>query len=326
MPKLHVESLESRRLLNGNSVAPLLLPLPSFPAVTLTIWMTERLPPGDSGGRLDSFAWGWPGEGSTEAGRLRSFAGNGFDGVGRDMHGPQPFGRPGPADPSSAETWGGTGRVGSNNPSGDPAAGAGRGTVPIHFLASATTPSTTPVGPANNGLSGAALPAILLQRLNPQPVVSLENPVAGHSLPSDMQGVFAVRGPAPAPRGREGPLGYAGSTTEEGRQTSGTAAPAQAPQERVLPSPKSADLLAMLPFFDDSALDVGIQQFLQQLERLCPRLASDTESGAWWPWVVAVTAAATAGEIARRELRRPSVVSAAEGHDRGSFPSELFVG
>jgi hypothetical protein len=264
-----------------------------------------------------------------EIGRLRSIAFGGFDGSGRDIRGPQAFSRPSPADTSPAETWGGVGRAGTNNPGADPAFVGGRGTAAINFLALAAAPATAPVGPANNTASGATLPGILLQRLNPQPLSFLENPVGVRSLPADVQGLFAVRGPVQAPRVSEGLLGYAGSSGEEsrqGRQTSGTATAAPAQQEQALPSPKVSDLLAILPFFDDSALDVGIQQFLEQLERLCPRLANDGESSALWPWIVAVTAAATAGEIARRELRRPPVASAGERNEIGCFPSDhLFA-
>jgi len=260
------------------------------------------------------------------AGRMRSFAWNDFGGGGRDMYDPQSIGRPGPADASPPEFWGNLGRVAANSPGGDPAVATGRGTVPNNFFALTATSPAAPAASAPNSASGATIPGILLQRINPQPVPAPEAPAGSHSLPSDLQGLFALRGPVPLPRVGEGPQGYSGSS-ETSHQTSRTSAAAPAVQEPVLPSAKGADLLAVLPLFDDSGLDVGFQQFLEQLERLCPRLTHDAESSALWPWIVAVTAAATAGEIARRELRRPSVLSSGEGHERGSFPSDqLFVG
>ncbi len=318
MANLQVEALESRRLLNGHFGAVSLMPLPPFPTGTFIVWMTERLPLGEHGG--------WFGEGAIAAGRMRSFAWNDFDGGGRDMYVPQSVGRPDPADDPPPEIWGYLGRVGANNPGGDPDGTTGRGTVPNNFLALTATSPAAPAASAPSSASGATIPGILLQRINPQPVPAPETPIDSHSLTSDLQGLFALRSPVQLPHVGEGPQRYSGSS-ETSHQTSRTSAAAPAAQEPVLPSAKGADLLAVLPLFDDSGLDVGFQQFLEQLERLCPRLTNDAESSALWPWIVAVTAAATAGEIARRELRRPAVLSAGEGHESGGFPSDqLFMG
>jgi hypothetical protein len=285
----------------------------------------------DYGGRPELFGWGWSGEGGMEIGRLRTIAYGGFDFSGRDIRGLQAFSRLSPADPSPAETWSGVSRGSMTYPGADPNVAGVRGIAPINFVAPVTAPATAtaPAGPGNNGGAGATIPGILLQRLNPQPVSFFENPVGGRSLPIDAQGFFAVRAPVQAPRGSEGLPRYDGSLGEESRQgrlTPGTATAAGPQQEQVLPSPKVSDLLAILPFFDDSALDVGIQQLLEQLERLCPRLANDGDSSALWPWIVAVTAAATAGEIARRELRRPPVGSAGECNEIGGFPPDRLFG
>jgi len=329
MRNLQLESLETRQLLNGNSVSTQLLPSQSPPEAPSTPWITGRFLFIDYGGRPELFGWAWSGEGGMEIGRLRSIAFGGFDGSGRDIRGPQAFSRLSSADTSPAETWSGVSRGSSTYPGADPNFAGSRGTASINFVAPVTAPATAPAAPANNGASGATIPGILLQRLNPQPLSFLENPVGARSLPIDARGLFALRAPVQTPRGNEGLLGYAGSLGEESRQgrlTPGTSTAAGAQQEPVLPSPKVADLLAILPFFDDSALDVGIQQFLEQLERLCPSLTNHADSSALWPWIVAVTAAATAGEIARRELRRPPVASTGERNEIGCFPPDRLFG
>jgi hypothetical protein len=319
MRNLQLEALESRRVLNGNSVSAQLLPPQAPSAATPIFWLTERLTFIDYPGRTEVVMWGWSGEGSMPIGRVR-IAFGGFDGSGRDMHSLQAYSRITPADPSAAQTGSEVDRVSANSSGADPAFAGGRGTTPRSFVA----PAVAPAGPANSSTSGATLPAILLQRLSPPHLSFLETPVAVRNLPSDVQGLFALRAPVQAPKVSEGVLGYAGSYGEQSRQTSGTSTADHPQQEAVLPSPKVADLLAVLPFLDDAALDVGIKQFLEQLERLCPRLANDGESSAAWPWIVAVTAAATAGEIARRELKRPPVASVGEYDQTGWFPPDRF--
>jgi hypothetical protein len=321
MRKLQVEPLESRRLLNGNSASAQLLPPQLPPAAPPTFWITERLTFVDYGGRPEVSEWAWSGEGGLPNVRLRGLFFGGFDGSGRGSL--QVFARVNTAENVVAETFGGLGRVGPNNTAADPSVVSGRGPA----LLSLVTSPTAPAAPANNGASAATPPTILLQRLNPPPLSFLEPPVPVRGLPSEVQGWFATQSPVQAPKVSEGVLGYAGSYGEQSRRTSGTSTADQGQLKAVLPSPKVADLLAVLPFFDDSALDVGIHQFLEQLERLCPRLANDGESGAAWPWIVAVTAAAAAGEIARRELKRPPVASAGEYDETGWFPPDhLFAG
>src|SRR5207245_1151146 len=73
----------------------------------------------------------------------------------------------------------------------------------------------------------------------------------------------------------------------------------------VLPSPRVSAALAVLPPFDLSGLEMGMQEFVKNLERLAPYLTGDREGTEMWPWIVAVAAAAAACEIARRELSRP---------------------
>jgi len=92
----------------------------------------------------------------------------------------------------------------------------------------------------------------------------------------------------------------------------------------VLPSPQVAGVLTVLPTVSLSALELGMQQFLAQLERVGQGLAHDRDGGELWPWAVAGTvagvAAIMAGEIARRQLRRPRGEGTA-----GPPPDDLFV-
>jgi hypothetical protein len=76
------------------------------------------------------------------------------------------------------------------------------------------------------------------------------------------------------------------------------------------PPPPVAAVLAVIPPVVLSAVERGLHQFLGQLERLNQRLAGDEDGNGLWPWVVAGAAAATACEIARRQLRRPAGVPA----------------
>jgi hypothetical protein len=321
MRKLQVEALESRRLLNGNPASGQFLPPQAPPAAPPTLWITERFAFVDYGGRPEVLQWTWSGEGGLPLVRLRNLVFGGFDGGERGSL--QAFARVSTAENVLAETLGSVGRVGTNNSAADPSLVSGRAPA----LLSLVTSPTAPAAPVNNGAATATLPPILLQRLNPSPISFLEPPLPVRSLRNDVPGWFATQSPVQAPKVSEGVLGYAGSYGEPSRNPSGTSTADQSQQEAVVPSPKVGDLLAVLPFFDDSALDVGIQQFLEQLERLCPRLAGDGESGAAWPWIVAVTAAAAAGEIARRELKRPPVASAGEYDETGWFPPDhLFAG
>src|SRR5262249_17432886 len=52
----------------------------------------------------------------------------------------------------------------------------------------------------------------------------------------------------------------------------------------VLPSPQVAGVLTVLPTVSLSALELGMQQFLAQLERVGQGLAHDRDGGELWPW------------------------------------------
>jgi hypothetical protein len=88
-----------------------------------------------------------------------------------------------------------------------------------------------------------------------------------------------------------------------------------------LPWPQAPGVLAVLPPLDLAALERGLQRFLEQLGPTGPRRPGDRDGPALWPWVVAGTAAATACEIARRQLRRPAGGPPAEVARRPDPPS-----
>jgi hypothetical protein len=59
-----------------------------------------------------------------------------------------------------------------------------------------------------------------------------------------------------------------------------------------------------------AAVEAGLRQFLEQLERVGECLTAERDDSELWPWVVAAAAAATACEIARRQLRQSTPVPA----------------
>ena len=81
----------------------------------------------------------------------------------------------------------------------------------------------------------------------------------------------------------------------------------QAEEGPALPSPHLSDLLTVLPPADLSTLERGMQQFLDQLDRVGERLTSDPHGTGLYPWVIAVAAAAAACEMARRQLQKSEV-------------------
>jgi hypothetical protein len=78
----------------------------------------------------------------------------------------------------------------------------------------------------------------------------------------------------------------------------------RAEREAALPPPHRLAELAFLPPVPLAAVEAGMQQFLEQLERIGQCLATDQDEGRLWPWIAAGAAAAAACEIARRQLRR----------------------
>jgi hypothetical protein len=80
----------------------------------------------------------------------------------------------------------------------------------------------------------------------------------------------------------------------------------------VLPYPQMSGVLTVLPPFDVSALELGLQRFLEQLERVGHGLAGYREETGLYLWIVAGAVAATACEIARRQLGRCAGMPAVE--------------
>jgi hypothetical protein len=77
--------------------------------------------------------------------------------------------------------------------------------------------------------------------------------------------------------------------------------------------PRIADVLPVLPPFELSALERGIQRFLGQLEQFGENLTGRGSATGWYLWVVAGAAAVAACEIGRRQLRQPLEAPALAG-------------
>ena len=152
----------------------------------------------------------------------------------------------------------------------------------------------------------------------PSPVspVLLENPFTKPGNSVDAQNLLAARASVLAARGGEavsaafGPS--PGITQLSGPRFVGTPADAAPdsgsartePDGSLLPAPA---LLASVPPLDLSALERGLQQFLEQLESAGQDLVEYWEGAGLGPWIVAGAAALTACEIARRQIQRSDV-------------------
>jgi hypothetical protein len=90
------------------------------------------------------------------------------------------------------------------------------------------------------------------------------------------------------------------------------AAEAPAADETPQPAPPPAGVLTALPSLSLSALEQGLHRFLGLLDRIGEVPGGVRAGSGLWPWIIAgagAGAAALAGEIARRQLRRsPGVV------------------
>jgi hypothetical protein len=73
----------------------------------------------------------------------------------------------------------------------------------------------------------------------------------------------------------------------------------------VLPLPAVSGVLTALRPLDLPTLERGMQQFLEQLERMGQHLTRPGDGTGLYAWAVAGAAAALACEIGRRHLRRP---------------------
>jgi hypothetical protein len=152
-------------------------------------------------------------------------------------------------------------------------------------------------------------------RPNVQPLPALESLVAAVGLCVEVQGPPAARPPVGTVREGEGlfygpdPLVRRYQLSSPGAATTPAAAPpegGQAGEGPVPPSPQVSGLLTALPPFDLSALELGMQQFLEELEGMGRRLARHPGAAGLCLWIVAGGTAAVACEIARRQLRPPA--------------------
>lgn len=304
MRTLHIEEFESRNLLNGAGfLAGPLLP-PPFAAEAAVLRVTENLVLVEMDTHAGWYGWGWAIEEGMEAGLLRNFGHPGF--ASRNPLDPGPRGpgheEPGLARPlgsDSPPTWAGT-----NQPDVVPPASS---LLDGRFFASGKPPAApVPVssGTAANGTSAEFVVATLGQSSrSPRPLV--ENAVGARGFPATaLSPVPFAGGGAP---GKEPDSGFAGipqpQTPTSSDQPAMPATPGQG-QDGLLPSPRGSEALAVLPSLNLSALEQGLQQFLQGLEKLGPRWTGNETATTWWPWIVAGVTAAAACEITRRELRR----------------------
>jgi hypothetical protein len=217
----------------------------------------------------------------------------------------------GPAHQGPTATWldleGGDIRVGVDH-FASRFLGAGGPTAAL-LLNGAVSPMPLDPPSSTRGLNAAsaeAVFAILAGRTDSQPHLVSWDPGGGGGLPALVLGPAARRSLSSAIPVQEGASGVPGVLPEGGRGDSGFGASASIEHERgpTLPAPQLSEALPVLPPLDLSGLEVGIQEFLKELGRLTPYVAGDAGGTKLWPWVVALAAAATACEIARRELRK----------------------
>jgi hypothetical protein len=102
--------------------------------------------------------------------------------------------------------------------------------------------------------------------------------------------------------------------------------PGRAEGQGEAPAPRVFDLVTSLPRMDLSSLELGMRQFLEQVDDLGQRI-QDTSGPGLYPWIVSVAAAAVACEIARRQLKQPAgepITTAST--PTGFAPDEPFAG
>jgi hypothetical protein len=202
------------------------------------------------------------------------------------------------------------------------------------------------LGIAANSRANAALPpAVLMQPVangyatsdtlvmaSPSAALNLPlrslppGPASGHGLGIEMPSGDAGRPPAVAGKGWDGVFTIGGNGGEASwQQPPAGADPVQTVQgveSSELPLPAVADMAHALLPVDLSALELGLQRFLSQLEQSGRRFVGEFEGADLSPWVVAVAAAATACEIARRQLRTPAEQPGADMNGFSGFPPD----
>jgi hypothetical protein len=212
-------------------------------------------------------------------------------------------------------TGSGITRVGAGLPSGGPDAAGGAETA---RTTSGSTPPTMPeVVDSGSGADVASAEPVAgtpAGRPNLQPPPALDSLVAAVGFLVDVQGLAAARPPVGAVREGEG-LSYGPdpllrryqppSPGAAAAPTAGVPDGGRAEEGPVLPPPQVSGVLTALPPFNLSALELGLQRFLEQLEGMGQRLTGPGEGTGLRLWLVAGGAAAAACEIARRQLRQP---------------------
>jgi hypothetical protein len=314
MYHIHLEELESRQLLNRSSILPESVQAQVVIVTTYSIGLGERAIIVE----LINYTTSFTASGSSEArfanDSWRDLPRGGYDGGDAGGYSFRSPAHSGPGDPKLP-------------PSGSGASSDVPGTIPnpVQNPDSARTipAATSPVLPnqANsnriqNSVSPAVLVGLPVERLNPPARSLFEYPLSARSLTIEMQDRPTLPTPLGTVRGDEAGLRSRdpGNDNWTSPNQSGASATPPAEENLVVPLPLVADVLSALPPLDLSALEAGMQQFLGQLRELGPRLAGDVEGTSVWPWVIAVAAAASACEIARRELKRSAALPALEAH------------
>jgi hypothetical protein len=361
-----VEELEPRHLLNGSSFFAQPSPSHPLGAGICTTQVAERAPFVDLGsghaspGGVDRHgAW------SPEVGSSSSLAPHRFDGRSPTVPppttpAPRSFDAPQP-EPSGT---GASPRIGADHPGSGPVAAPGPEPVrtnpgpipPAPPELVGTNPGSIPPAPPESSsgsrdastsfaeagpgtpsrdVDAAVALAVLgtpSERPNPQSLPQREILVGAPGLRAELQGLATVPFAVGAVRGREG-IVHVPDAWLQRAEASVPSLPVtppvtgQAEEGSVQPSPPVFGVLTVLPPFDLSALELGMQQFLERMERMGQDLVQPRDGTGLCQWLVAGAAAVMACEIARRQLRRVARVPAVAGNRMpGSSPDHLFAG
>ena len=198
----------------------------------------------------------------------------------------------------------------------------------------------------NSRMNPASLPAAPLQAVSnsygtldtlvvlsgPAPVLNLPphsvspSPTSARGLGLEMPFSDAIRPPAVAGTGRDGVFALDGHGGEPRWQHPplGADSVRNVPnsERSEIPRPPVTDMARALLPVDLSAFELGLQQFLAQLEQSGQHLVGEFEETDLSPWIVAVAAAATACEIARRQLRTPAEQLGTDRNGFSGFPPD----
>jgi hypothetical protein len=187
-------------------------------------------------------------------------------------------------------------------------------------------PSPTPT-PSVADLSSSRTPAaVTAARTTPQTtpftLVPSTNVLAPSSDTSHPSNVFLLQGlHGVSPFIGAGPASLGPIAPPSGSEVPPAAESVEPPQAQPAPA-ELPGVLAALSSGDLSALGRGLGQFLNRLEKAGEELVGDGDG--LRPWLIAGAAAATACEIARRQLKRAAELAAAA--EVVETRPELFVG